>query len=229
MCEELAQYLPNLWSASEDHDMLRCSILSTLVSIVQGLGTITESIAPFLQDVIMLSTNINNPCRFVYILSSCLFTYFFPCQITYPFVCLFTFSVYLLEDGLELWLVALQNSRQLLPQWLQLSANIPPILELGSENLRTMIYIVQAYVILAPTEFITACGGTMVRPLNGQYSDLQDEGVLIILRLVDLVLKVGPPQTSVIFKDLIIRSLKVSSMKYWVSNMDWDHFKELIL
>ena len=139
-----------------------------------------------------------------------------------PFVCIFfpsnyifllTFSVYLLEDGLELWLVSLQNSRQLLPQWLQLSANIPPILELGSENLRTMIYIVQAYVILAPTEFITACGGTMVRPLNEQYSDLQDEGVLIILRLVDLVLKVGPPQTSVMFKDLIIRSLKVLSYK----------------
>ena len=67
----------------------------------------------------MLSTNINNPC-----------------------------SVYLLEDGLELWLVSLQNSRQLLPQWMHLTSNIPPILELGSENLRTMIYIVQAYVIL---------------------------------------------------------------------------------
>ena len=48
MCEELAQYLPNLWNASEDHDMLRCSILSTLVSLVQGLGTITESIGKYL-------------------------------------------------------------------------------------------------------------------------------------------------------------------------------------
>ena len=113
------------------------------------------------------------------------------------------FSVYLLEDGLELWLVALQNSRQLLPQWMQLASNIPPILELGSENLRTMIYIVQAYVILAPTEFLTACGGSLIRPLNEQYTDLQDEGVLIILRLVDLALKVGPPQTSMMFKGII--------------------------
>ena len=127
----------------------------------------------------MLSTNINNPC-----------------------------SVYLLEDGLELWLVSLQNSRQLLPQWMHLTSNIPPILELGSENLRTMIYIVQAYVILAPAEFLPACGSSLVRPLNDQYSDLQDEGVLLILRLVDLALKVGPPQTPLMFKDLIIRSLK---------------------
>ena len=68
------------------------SIISgTLVSIVQGLGSITESLAPFLHDVIYMSTFLDNSC-----------------------------SVYLLEDGLELWLVALQNSKHLLPQWMQL-------------------------------------------------------------------------------------------------------------
>ena len=180
MCEELAHYLPSLWSASEDHDMLRCSILGTLVSIVQGLGSITESLAPFLYEVIFLSTNLNNSC-----------------------------SVYLLEDGLELWLVSLQNTRSLLPQWMQLASNISPILELSSENLRTMIYIVQAYTILAPNEFLTACAASVVRPLNEQYSDLQDEGVLMILRLVDLSLKVGPlPSVPRTFKELILRSLK---------------------
>ncbi len=179
MCEELAHYLPNLWAASEDHDMLRCSILGTLVSIVQGLGTITESLAPFLHDVISMSTNLNNSC-----------------------------SVYLLEDGLELWLVALQNSRVLLPQWMSLASNIPPILELSSENLRTMIYIVQAYVVIAPSEFVAACGGIVGNPLHEQYGDLQDEGVLMILRLLDLVLKIGPPQTSRIFQNLVIRSIK---------------------
>ena len=147
MCEELAHYLPNLWSASEDHDMLRCSILGTLVSIVQGLGTITESLAPFLYEVIQMSTNLNNTC-----------------------------SVYLLEDGLELWLVALQNSRNLLPQWMNLSSHLSPLLEMGTENLRTMIYIVQAYMILSPNQVITVCGNSIVQPLNSQYGDLQDEG-----------------------------------------------------
>jgi len=179
MCEELAHYLPNLWSASEDHDMLRCSILGTLVSIVQGLGTITESLAPFLYEVIQMSTNLNNSC-----------------------------SVYLLEDGLELWLVALQNSRNLLPQWLNLSSHLSPLLEFGTENLRTMIYIVQTYMILSPSQVITVCGNSIVQPLNNQYGDLQDEGVLMILRLVDLSLKVGPPQSSRIFQSLIIRSLQ---------------------
>ena len=99
MCEELAQYLPMLWDASHDHDMLRCSILNTLVFIVQGLGTITEKLAPFLYVVIQMATDLRNRC-----------------------------SVYLLEDGLELWLVSLHNSRNLLPQWMQLTSNIPLIL-----------------------------------------------------------------------------------------------------
>ncbi len=30
--------------------------------------------------------------------------------------------------------------------------------ELGSENLRTMIYILQAYVLLSPTDFVVATG-----------------------------------------------------------------------
>ena len=180
MCEELAHYLPNLWTASDAHDMLRCSILGTLVSIVQGLGSITESLAPFLYDVVFLATNLNNTCH-----------------------------VYLLEDGLELWLVALQNSKQLLPQWLQLAQNIPPILEMSTENLRTMVYIVQAYIVLAPNEFIPACGASVMRPLHEQYDDLQDEGILMILRLVDLILKIGPaPESSRLFKPLILRSLR---------------------
>ncbi len=34
-CGELLHYLPALWEASEDHNMLRCAILTTLVFIVQ--------------------------------------------------------------------------------------------------------------------------------------------------------------------------------------------------
>ena len=82
-------------------------------------------------------------------------------------------SVYLLEDGLELWLVALQNSKHLLPQWMQLASNIPPILELSSENLRTMIYIVQAYIVLAPNEFVATCGASVMKPLDNQYGNLK--------------------------------------------------------
>ncbi len=34
-CSDLVHYLPALWEASDEHNMLRCSILTTLVFIVQ--------------------------------------------------------------------------------------------------------------------------------------------------------------------------------------------------
>ena len=35
LCEGLVNYLPHLWDASADHNMLRCAILTTLVVVVQ--------------------------------------------------------------------------------------------------------------------------------------------------------------------------------------------------
>jgi hypothetical protein len=37
-------------------------------------------------------------------------------------------SVYLLEDSLELWLAVLHNSKNMLPHWMELTKNMPPIL-----------------------------------------------------------------------------------------------------
>jgi len=176
ICQGLAHYLPHLWEASSDHEMLRCSILTTLIVIVQSLGTASQSITDFVASVVKVSTDLEDKQ-----------------------------SVYLLEDGLELWLAALHNSKQLLPQWMQMVANIPRLLEMG-DHMRSMVYIVQAYVLLAPHDFLRSCGPGVASTLDDQFSDLQDEGVLLVLRLVDLVTKVGPPETPVIFNSLIKRS-----------------------
>ena len=80
-------------------------------------------------------------------------------------------------DEFVIGLVALQNSKHLLPQWMQLTSNIPPILELSSENLRTMIYIVQAYIVLAPNEFVATCGASVMKPLDDQYGNLKKRNI----------------------------------------------------
>ena len=59
ICSALLHYLPTLWEESSSHNMLRCSILSTLVFIVQGLGTVSEGLLPFLGPVLELSTDLN--------------------------------------------------------------------------------------------------------------------------------------------------------------------------
>ncbi|KAG8226723.1 hypothetical protein J437_LFUL004373, partial [Ladona fulva] len=71
----LVRYLPLLWEESAEHNMLRCAIVSTLVHLVLALGSECETLSPFLLPVIRLSTDVNEDCH-----------------------------VYLLEDGLDLWL-----------------------------------------------------------------------------------------------------------------------------
>ena len=70
----IAQQMPLLWEQSAKHNLLRCSILTTLMKITQGLGNISTSLHSLLIPVITLATD--------------------PTQDSY---------VYLGEDGLTLW------------------------------------------------------------------------------------------------------------------------------
>lgn len=52
--ESLIQYLPHLWQESEEHNMLRCAIVSTLVHIVKTMGGVKPELNPFLLPIIHL-------------------------------------------------------------------------------------------------------------------------------------------------------------------------------
>ncbi|KAG8311859.1 Importin-11 [Homalodisca vitripennis] len=93
----------------------------------QALGTLSESamMSEFLLLVIQLSTDTQQPSH-----------------------------VYLLEDGLELWLTLLENSTAMSQPLLLLYNNMNPLLEGSTENLRTCFYIIQAYILLAPDLFL---------------------------------------------------------------------------
>ena len=179
ICSALLHYLPTLWEESASHNMLRCSILSTLVFIVQGLGTVSEGLLPFLGPVLELSTDLSQDSH-----------------------------IYLLEDGLELWLTLLHNTARPYDSLLALLPRIPPLLQMGSENLRTTIYILQAYVLLCPGHVMETVGPAVVAECAAQYADLQDEGVLMILRLVETWLRAGPPHTPQVLEPLLLRVME---------------------
>jgi len=63
------------------------------------LGTISVTLAPFLYPLIAAATDLRQDC-----------------------------SVYLLEDGLELWLATLHNTKSATPELFRLAENIPPLL-----------------------------------------------------------------------------------------------------
>ncbi|KAM9263124.1 importin-11 isoform 3-T4 [Morus bassanus] len=170
----LVQYLPLLWKQSEEHNMLRCAILTTLIHLVQGLGADSKNLYPFLLPVIQLSTDVSQPPH-----------------------------VYLLEDGLELWLVTLENSPCLTPELLRVFQNMSALLELSSENLKNCFKIINAYIFLSSPEFLQMYAADLCRSFCELLKDITTEGQVQVLKVVENVLKVNPVLGSHMFQPLL--------------------------
>lgn len=61
--------------------------------------------------------------------------------------------------------------------------------ESSSETMRMTIFIIQAYVVLAPEMFLQCYGNSVMNTLALLISDLRTEGIIIIMRLLDLCLQ----------------------------------------
>ncbi len=118
-CSQLADYLPFLWQESADYNMLRCSIVTSFHHLVKSFGAQSISYHPFLIPVIHYSTDSTNPA-----------------------------SVYLLEDGLDLWNITVQNSLQMSNDLLNLFANIKPLLDRDTDIWKLCLDIIDSYVVL---------------------------------------------------------------------------------
>ncbi|XP_075209818.1 importin-11-like [Lycorma delicatula] len=171
--DSLIQYLPFLWNESSEHNMLRCAIVSTLVHLVKAVGTLNDGhpLTQFLLPVIRLSTDVKQGAH-----------------------------VYLMEDGLELWLAVLENTSVMTPTLLQLFDNMPPLLDGSVEYLKISLYIIQAYTLLGPEEFLQVYGEVVVRICMYLLSDVRPEGIIMIMRVLELCLKVKPTQAVVLIK-----------------------------
>ncbi|XP_033230848.1 importin-11 isoform X2 [Belonocnema kinseyi] len=172
----LSGYLPELWQQSEDHNMLRCAIVSTLVHLEKALGSESNLLEPFVVGVISLSCDVNQEGH-----------------------------VYLLEDGLELWLALLENTPIQTSQIMGLFKNMPSLLEMSSENMSLCLYIIQAYVFLSPQEFLRENGTVIIDTLRSILGDLRPEEVLMVMRLFEACLKASPQQATQVLKPLLPR------------------------
>ncbi|XP_055902462.1 importin-11 [Eupeodes corollae] len=158
--DNLIAYLPVLWTDSEDHSMLRCSIICTLQQIIKALHETPEPMKPFLYVVIGLSTDIKEPSH-----------------------------IYLMEEGLSLWLSVMENSTVITPQLLDICKNLLPIIEGSSENFRTILFIIQAYILLCPRAFLERYGKQFVDLCSRMLDDIRPEGIVVIMKVFETMLK----------------------------------------
>lgn len=179
--DNLIQYLPLLWEESREHDMLRCAIISTLLQIIKGLYEIPspDPIVAFIYQIIEMSTNINEPSH-----------------------------VYLLDEGLELWLIVVQYSRTMNHDLLKLCDNLLPLIEQSSSNLRTCLAITQTYIFLCPDEFLPRYGKDIIKTCHYLLTDLRTEGVIVIYRLFLTVLRIAPKYSIELLRPYLVEVFK---------------------
>ncbi|XP_058062595.1 importin-11 [Anopheles bellator] len=163
--KNLVLYLPLLWEESREHNMLRCAIISTLLQIIKALYEIpaSESIVAFIYQIIEMSTNVNDPSH-----------------------------VYLLDEGLELWVAVVHYSHAMNQELLSLCENLIPLIQQSSSNMHMCLSIVQAYVFLSPETFLPRYGQEIVKVCQYLLTDLRTEGVVLINRFFLTLLHAAP-------------------------------------
>lgn len=165
--DALFAYLPQLWHHAQHkhHNMLRAAALSAIVHLLKALGECSPNIRPWILNVVNESTKLTEPAH-----------------------------IYLLEDALELWLAILETSEVGDPATLQLADNLYPILEQSSEHLKIVVYIMQAYTLLCPEEFLLGAGGKCMALLEDMLSDMRTEGVITVMKMAEICISVQFPE-----------------------------------
>ncbi|KAJ1522166.1 hypothetical protein ONE63_002476 [Megalurothrips usitatus] len=170
----LIQYLPLAWDESAEHSMLRCAIVSTLVQIVKAMAHESKVLHNFLMPVLALCTDMQQDS-----------------------------NVYLIEDGLALWLACVENATDMTDELMQLYQNMPALLESSTENLRICLTITQAYVLLSPECFLKVYGENILKSCQYMLTDLRPDGIVIIMRFFELCLRAAPQLACELLKPLI--------------------------
>ncbi|XP_029197189.2 importin-11-like [Acropora millepora] len=172
----LSLYLPELWQESENHNMLQCTVVSTVTHLVKGLGVLSQNMYSFLLPLIHISTDITQPPH-----------------------------VYLLEDGLDLWHNVLMNASRITPELLHLFVNLQALLDFGSENLRICFAIIESYVLLDEKEFLQSVSAPVVNSCLSMLGNIKTEDGIILSKVVETVIKVSPLRGTELFAQVLLK------------------------
>ncbi|KAI9015058.1 armadillo-type protein [Gaertneriomyces semiglobifer] len=155
----IVSLLPELWQDAEGQDMFRASIVNMMAGLTSSLKEDSMQLHEFVIPVIDYSVNTGNPAH-----------------------------VYLLEDGIELWLAVIRNATACTEPLLSLFPHALGLLEYGSEGLKKTLAVVEGYVILAPALVLQTYAPDIASRLAEMLGSLRPQASNSILRCLDVVL-----------------------------------------
>ncbi|KND02473.1 uncharacterized protein SPPG_09070 [Spizellomyces punctatus DAOM BR117] len=152
--------LPRVWEGAEGQEMFRASIVVVLQRLVVALRAESVQLHDFVIPVLSFSLNVQNPAH-----------------------------IYLLEDAIDLWLAVIQNTPRCTPQLAALLEYGMALLEYGSESLKTVLKVVESYVVLEPVGVLQTYAHPILTRLCTMLGSLRPEASTSILRCLDVILQ----------------------------------------
>jgi hypothetical protein len=156
----LLMILPDLWNRSEGQNLFRSSIVTIIAKLVKTLRVESHQLLPMVLPILQESLDVTKPGH-----------------------------LYLLEEGLELWLSTLQNANNCPNELLSLLPAALSLLEFGTESLRRVLHILEAYVVLAPLQSLQLYSGPLIGSITIMLGTLSVNASNAALRLVDVTLQ----------------------------------------
>ncbi|KAJ3261121.1 Importin-11 [Boothiomyces macroporosus] len=156
----LFSVIHNLWLRSEGQNMFRTSIVKILTKFVKTLRGESYQMYEMVAPILQESLDTSNPGH-----------------------------VYLFEEGLELWLATMQNC----PRAHQGLLNLVPIaislLDLGTETLKKIIHILEAYIVVCPQEIFQSYITPITTTVSGMLENVSAPAVGTLLKMIDLIIQ----------------------------------------
>ena len=176
----LTEYLPALWSLSEDHNLLRCSVISAVTHVVKNLGEDSERLQQFIIPVINLSTDTKQPPH-----------------------------VYLLEDGLNLWSTFLKNTRNANESLIYAYSNVLTLIEFASETFDTCLSITRSYLLLDAAVFLKAFGPALQKLIRELFGTLKDDANEDLAKVLHMIVKTNVSEQLPLFSENIVKLVQL--------------------
>ncbi|GKD20258.1 importin-11 isoform X1 [Tanacetum coccineum] len=96
----------------------------------------------------------------------------------------------LLEDSMQLWEATISNAPSMVPQLLGYFPSLVDILERSFDHLKVAASIIEGYIILGGTEFLSLHASCAAKIFDLVVGNVNDRGLLSILPVIDVLIQV---------------------------------------
>ncbi|XP_004296605.1 PREDICTED: importin-11 [Fragaria vesca subsp. vesca] len=163
--DKLVLFFQKVWEESSGECLLQIQLLIALKNFVVALGYQSPLCYNILLPVLQKGIDINSPDE-----------------------------LNLLEDSMMLWEATLSQAPSMVPQLLAYFACLVEILERSFDHLQVAVTIIEDYIILGGSEFLSMHASSVANILDLVVGNVNDRGLLSTLPVIDILIQCFPTE-----------------------------------